>query len=318
MANLYAQKLKNLSDQINIMLMEAGLDGEPELTEMPGASDAKADADAEAAKMLVRMKNYLGGKSYDKQSKDYFSKVSGFTERIKKVSDIQQKPGMQPSADELANYEAGEQSGLKAIILSGTAIVVGTLGFLNIFAKGLDEVKKMTDLALNSSNYQEFSKAVKALQKIATNNSLWSKLTVSSSAKQLAMTNTDIIKKGYIMAGVAMIIVSVILVTLTGSMIDIVGSIKEAIKSLDVKAILVAIGKMLGLGVLVMPAILGVCLIVIAIHGFNDGDTAAKVASACYPVMKVINVIIAKIIEVSQNAARNKVQSIKKMKALKK
>lgn len=300
--HLYTLKLKNLYNQISLMLMEA-------------------EGDVEEHKMSIKtsldnMKNYLGGKSYDKQAKDYFAKVSGFTDKLKKSSFDAQ--GKMPSVGEIEADAVEKISALKATILSATSLIAGAIGFLNIFAKGLEDVKKMTDLTLNADNYQEFSKSVKALQKLASNNSIWSKLTVSSSAKELAMSNSDVIKKGYIMAGVAMIITSVILVALTGSMVNVVGSIEEAIKSLDVKSILSALGKMLGLGVLVIPAILGVCLILVALHGFNNEELASKVASACYPVMKVINMIIAKVIELSQNIARNKVQYVKKMKALKK
>jgi hypothetical protein len=126
------------------------------------------------------------------------------------------------------------------------------------------------------------------------------------------------IKKGYIMAGVAMILVSLILVILAGVKLDVIGSIKEALKSLDIRNIMASVGKMLAIGALALPAVIGAMLIVIAVGGFKESDTAAKVASACYPVLKVVNIIVAKVIEVSQNAARNKVSSIKKMKALKK
>jgi hypothetical protein len=317
--DLYTLKLKNLSEQINLMLMEAGMDdmsGIATPTAAPGTSDVTAIVEYEAQKDFEAMKSYLGGKSAEKQSRDYFSKVSGFTDKMKKHMDIAQKN--MPSANEIQRGIEGETSGIQAVILTGTGIIVSALGALNIFAKGLDEVKKLTNLALNSNNYQDFTKYTNALKKIASDTSLWSKLTVSSAAREAAGANMAMIKKGYISAGVAMILVSLILVILAGIKLEFISSIKEAVKELDVKSILSALAKLLGLGALILPAILGVCIIVLAMGGFNDAGIASKVAGACYPVLKVVNIIVAKVIEVSQNAARNKVSSIKKMKALKK
>jgi hypothetical protein len=317
--DLYTLKLKNLSEQINLMLMEAGMDemsGIATPTAVPGTSDVADIVNQEAQKDFEAMKSYLGGKSAEKQSRDYFSKVSGFTDKMKKHMDIAQKN--MPSADEIQRGIEGETSGIQAVILTGTGIIVSALGALNIFAKGLDEVKKLTNLSLNSNNYQDFIKYTNALKKIASDTSLWSKLTVSSSAREAAGANMAMIKKGYISAGVAMILVSLILVILAGVKLDILGSIKEALKSLDIRNIMASIGKIVAIGALSLPAVIGICLIIIAMGGFNDTGLASKVAGSCYPVLKVVNIIVAKVIEVSQNAARNKVSSIKKMKALKK
>lgn len=299
--DLYTLKLKNLSEQISLMLMEA-----------------EGDVANEASSSLERMQSYLSANDPENaknQLRVSWLKLSGIYQKVEDA--IVEKANTPTDAENIAAEDA-LNAGIKAAILSITAVAVATVGALNIFAKGLDDVKQMTDMALGSSNYQDFSKHVNALKKIVSDTSLWSKLTVSSAAKEAAGSNVAMIKKGYIMAGVAMILVSLILVILAGVKLDVVGSIKEALKSLDIRNIMASVGKMVAIGVLALPAVIGAMLIVIAVGGFKESDMASKVASACYPVLKVVNIIVAKVIEVSQNAARNKVSSIKKMKALKK
>lgn len=291
--DLYTLKLKNLSEQINLMLMEA-----------------EGDVVNETEGAVSQINEAVGGEQVAQDAKGFFGKVSSKFEVVVKAAT--------PTDAEKIAAEDTLNAGLRTAILSITAVAVAAVGTLNIFAKGLDDIKQMTNLALNSSNYQDFSKHVNALKKIASDTSLWSKLTVSGAAKEAAGSNVAMIKKGYIMAGVAMILVSLILVILAGVKLDIVGSIKEALKSLDIRNIMASVGKMIAIGALALPAVIGAILIVIAVGGFKESDIASKVASACYPVLKVVNIIVAKVIEVSQNAARNKVSSIKKMKALKK
>jgi hypothetical protein len=156
---------------------------------------------------------------------------------------------------------------------------------------------------MDAKSFQDTSKYINALKKVATNDSLWSKITTAQSARDLAASNVEAFKKSYVTVGAAMCIASVILCVIFAGTVDTFGPLIEAVKKMDIKGIMVGLGKLAIFGLLAVPAMIGACLIYVGLKGFPEEGIAAQVLEALAPVVQLANQAVKSILELAQEAA---------------
>lgn len=304
--NLYVAKLKNLSDQINIMLMEA--EG---LTE---ASEAMVKNTKLAIEKLFKT--------------SFFIKPGKLSELLKLAEENPVKAWQEATA-----YMKVAPAESKALITKGTAwqklfkgmksfagstggkATIGTIAVALLAAVtapllgslreklSMNEVKELTGKAMDAKSFQDTTKYINALKKVATNDSLWSKITTAQSARDLAASNVEAFKKSYVTVGAAMCIASVILCVIFAGTVDTFGPLIEAVKKMDIKGIMVGLGKLAIFGLLAVPAMIGACLIYVGLKGFPEEGIAAQVLEALAPVVQLANQAVKSILELAQEAA---------------
>lgn len=171
------------------------------------------------------------------------------------------------------------------------------------------KVKELTENALNSKNYQDLAKYIGLLKKMQAKNTFMDKLMVADAASKLAEGNLADIKKGYTICGATMIAASVVLCLLVGVASNVIGTLKEMISNPSFNSILSAIGKLAVLGILLAPALIGICLIEVAQDGFNEEGPAAYIVSLLSPVISLCNYCIKGVMELIANAEANKMNN---------
>lgn len=171
------------------------------------------------------------------------------------------------------------------------------------------KVKELTENALNSKNYQDLAKYIGLLKKMQAKNTFMDKLMVADAASKLAEGNLADIKKGYTICGATMIAASVVLCLLVGVASNVIGTLKEMISNPSFNSILSAIGKLAVLGILLAPALVGICLIKVAQDGFNEEGPAAYIVSLLSPVISLCNYCIKGVMELIANAEANKMNN---------
>lgn len=171
------------------------------------------------------------------------------------------------------------------------------------------KVKELTENALNSKNYQDLAKYIGLLKKMQAKNTFMDKLMVADTASKLAEGNLADIKKGYTICGATMIAASVVLCLLVGVASNVIGTLKEMISNPSFNSIISAIGKLAVLGILLAPALIGVCLIKVAQDGFTEEGPAAFIVSMLAPIVSLCNYCIKGVMELIANAEANKMNN---------
>lgn len=310
--NIYDKKLKNLSDQINIMLQEANM-----MPEILG----KDPSDGLNEVIARGMKDKDIGKRIYKETlkaNEALRKNKPLTQAKTTEEELEKKSKMPITQGELDLMDDADTYGAKAAVLGLTASVVAAIPVVSSFCTGVEQVQNITASAINASNYQDFTKFVQSLKKIKSDNSIWASLTTSTNAKALAGENLQTIQRGYVAIGIAMILVSLVLAFLAGMKLDIVGAIKDAIKNVNTTNILKVLGKVVAVSALFLPAVVGTAMLVVVFGGFSNSGVAAEILKKFYPIVKVSNKLIDVVTKVSVKAAAQKVSSIKRMKSVKK
>lgn len=298
---LYIAKLRNLSEQINIMLMEA--EGLTEASEqmvnnvkMSITKLLKTSFVVKPGKLteLLKLAEENPTEAW-KQATAYMKVSPSETKELIAKGTAWQKLGK--------SIATGAKANLGTIAVSlVTVALVPVLGSLRE-KLSMKEVKEVTGKAMNAKSYQEAVKYINALKKINSNNSLWSKLTTSQSARDLAETNVNAFKKSYITIGVALCIASLVACIMFGLSVDIIEPLIESAKKLDWGGILSGLGKLAVLGLLAAPAMLGACMIYIGIKGFPEKGIAADVLEALAPVVQIANKSVKSVLEVAELVA---------------
>jgi hypothetical protein len=291
--DLYIAKLKNLSDQINIMLMEAN-----ELMTAEGTKLAqKLKASVEEIGMLLKYKAEGNTADYQKLYLKLFNRAR---ETASKSGDVIKLPSVfWQKLSRIAQYKTPIAAVGIALVTLITAPLLGSLRE----KLSVNNVKELTGKAMDAKTFQDTTKYINALKKVATNNSLWSKITTAQSARDLASSNVEAFKKSYITVGAALCIASAILCVIFAGTVDTFGPLIEAIKSLNIKGILAGLAKIAVFGVLAVPAVIGGCLIFVGINGFPEQGIAADILEALAPVVQLANQAVKSILELAQEAA---------------
>lgn len=177
------------------------------------------------------------------------------------------------------------------------AVIIGSLilgsGTLWYRSGTLDRVKEATAKALSNGNISDLSKHVNTLKKIS-GQGFWNSLINQKEGRDLAASNIEGIRKGYITVGIGLILISVLSIVILSNNMDVIGPLTESVKKLDLKGIASALGELLTFGFAALPAILGVCFIVVAKNCFInvEGSVAGKILTVFSPVVSFANKII--------------------------
>lgn len=303
--NLYLAKLKNLSDQINIMLMEAQ-GGLQEAGHAMGMSKMEKILESLKASGRVTKDEIDGLLQLWEEGQQNEGGLKLFSNRLRVLlkKSREAAPNVSSSTwksitDFLMNNKKSSISvGIGLIVLASSAVFSTISRALSV-----NNVKDLTNKAINAQSYKETLKYINALKKVATNDSLWSKITTSQAARNLAATNAEAFKKSYITVGSALCIASVIACIIFGVSVDTFGPLIESIKKLDFKGILVSLGKLVALTALAIPGLIGVCFIIIGLKGFPEQGIAADILEALAPVVQLANQAVKSILELAQEAA---------------
>jgi hypothetical protein len=140
-------------------------------------------------------------------------------------------------------------------------------------------------------------------------NTLMDKLMVADAASKLAGTNIENLKKGYTIIGATLIAASIVVCLLVGVTGQVISSLKEMVSNFSFNSVLNAIGKLAVLGILLAPALVGICLIKVAQDGFNEEGPAAFIVSMLAPVVSLSNYCIKGVLELIENAEANKMNN---------
>jgi hypothetical protein len=244
------------------------------------------------------------------------------TEAAKGVSQVSEKAKVAEKAVEQgANVvKKATQETVKAIASGKTKIITSVVVAVVALVSAplitgwrekasIAKVKELTENALNSKNYQDLAKYIGLLKKMQAKNTFMDKLMVADAASKLAEGNLADIKKGYTICGATMIAASVVLCLLVGVASNVIGTLKEMISNPSFNSILGAIGKLAVLGILLAPALVGICLIKVAQDGFNEEGPAAYIVSLLTPVISLCNYCIKGVMELIANAEANKMNN---------
>lgn len=177
-----------------------------------------------------------------------------------------------------------------AVIIGSIAIGGGTMWYRS---GTYDRVKEATAKALSNGNLSDLSKHVNTLKKISKQG-FWNSLINHKEGRELAAGNVAGIRKGYIAAGIGLILVSLLSVVVLANNMNVIGPLNDAIKKLDFKGIISALGDLLMFGFALIPAIIGICFISVARSGFEnvEGSIAGKILTVFSPVVSFANKVI--------------------------
>lgn len=247
-----------------------------------------------------------------KKVADNLKSVADLGKEVKAAKDVVEKGAnvVKKATQETVKAIAGG----KAKIITSVVVAVVALVSAPLIAgwrekSSIAKVKELTENALNSKNYQDLAKYIGLLKKMQAKNTFMDKLMVADAASKLAEGNLTDIKKGYTICGATMIAASVVLCLLVGVASNVIGTLKEMISNPSFNSILSAIGKLAVLGILLAPALVGICLIKVAQDGFNEEGPAAYIVSLLSPVISLCNYCIKGVMELIANAEANKMNN---------
>lgn len=181
---------------------------------------------------------------------------------------------------------------ISAIIFMITSFASAGLRYFSVF-----KVVELNNLAVNSKDYKEMLKYINALK--AMQNKSW--FTTAGGAKDLAKFSIENITKAYISIGVALILVSCITTIMFGFGTNIASEFKKLIQELDYKKLFNFLIKISGVGLLIIPGAIGICLITIALRGFKEEGIAESVVTKLSPVIELSNKVIKHVCELRIN-----------------
>lgn len=295
---VYTKKLRLLKNEVDkMMLQEAVSFGDVfkrALGVIGKGNSATPKAKIEILKEVAKESNFAVLNSNSDNVFTYVADTAGKVktdELDKAVGDIISKKVAVKVAKE--EWKKGAFVGTTAgtfltVAVTGTAVVAGSV-ILNKWrtSSGLKKVKSLYNKANTSDSYKDVSKYINALTKIRDDNGLWNRLTRSNSVKTAAGSAIEKLKKSYISVGVTMILLSAILCTISAASMNVVQPMVEAAKNLDWKQLLISVGKILAIGVMAIPAFIGVCLIVLALRNFPEKGFIADFIEYTAPAVNI-------------------------------
>lgn len=172
-------------------------------------------------------------------------------------------------------------------IVIGSISIYATVTIRKMYS--IAKVKELTRKAIESTNYKELTKYTNALKKIARNEGIWNKLVMTEPAVELANINLETIRNGYIKVGASLVISSLLLCLILGLSIATTVKIEKLLKNLDCKGVLKIIGTLSAFALVLLPAVAGICLIVVALNGLTDKGIAAYFLTKFSPAIRLAN-----------------------------
>ena len=271
MANdIYTQKLRKLYNQIGAMLNE-------EVAKSPTEQGAWTDTNTLAADAKGKL---------DAGMEKVRASLSQLVAKI-------MKPLVMPVLK-------GVASGLdiKNVITDETKME--RWNDVKVAIQKLGEAVKNVSLNFKGANAESYQKLIKALDGMEAN---YAQLKPED-LKSDAQIEYGILKKSYIVMGILLVVVSAILVAAAGYAMNIIDEVKTIASKFDVRQLAKVFLKLAGLGILIVPAFVGICMIVVAYKGFEDKDTmAARVVAFFYPIISASHYLIGIIIQRAKMAA---------------
>lgn len=203
-------------------------------------------------------------------------------------------------------------SGGKSKIISKVTVAVAALAAVPLIAgwrekSSIAKVKEITENALNSKNYKDLVKYISVLKNMQAKNTLIDKLMVADSASKLAGVNLEAIKKSYTVLGATLIASSIVICLLVGITGQVISSLKEMVSNFSFNSVINTVTKLAFLGILLAPALIGICLIKVAQDGFTEEGPAAFIVSMLSPVVSLSNYCIKGVLELIENAEKNQI-----------
>lgn len=227
-------------------------------------------------------------KGVDKDKKRFFIKTSqlyeeylGANTSIGQVNNIINEM-YKLKKEEL--YETGENIGKLAASIFVYIQLKKLWKKIDLFGKyAIDDVKNNISLAMNAKDYSQFLKYMKALKNIQEKR--WFKIaSYNNEAVKISDTFIESMKAGYIALGSALIITSLIMCLVLGLLTKPFSDIINAIKEKDIGLAIKGLAKIAGVGLLALPAILGIILIAVALTNFDDKSKAAEIIKKLGPI----------------------------------
>lgn len=282
MANVYEQKLKKLYNQIGAMLQEAS-----------AVDVAKGVAQSAAEKVA-----------------DFKGEAVEFTlEQLPNMSPEQVKAKCVPVLNEMLRKIGSGISFDKTAINTVEDIV-------KMVSQYKTEVLDHTDMSVYVRRAMAVNKGQNALKNIAIIDKItrmpeW-KLVASTPDKLMADQYMAQVKKMFLIVGIGLVALTVILAVLVGKYTEVFSNISEAFKKLDLKVIGKALLSLAALGAVILPGLLGFCMITFVTHGFEDKGIRAAIIKVFYPILKLIQPLFIKVTEGVQEVAKARVMAFKK------
>lgn len=141
------------------------------------------------------------------------------------------------------------------------------------------DAKRKSRNMMKSENYADFAKYYNSLLKLQKSDYY------SNDAKAYAAASADIVKKTWLTLGVMMIVCSLILAVIYSHYTDLIRNIMDALKTGDFKVISKALAKAVGLGIIILPAFLGLVFIVLSKNNFQEDGSWGQLAKQLGPVI---------------------------------
>lgn len=157
---------------------------------------------------------------------------------------------------------------------------------IDLFGKyAIEDTKQTIELAMNTNDYNQFLKCMKALKNIQEKK--WFKLaSYNNEAVDMSAVFVQDMKAGYIALGSTLIITSIIMCLVLGLLTKPFSDIINAVKERDIKLACKGLAKIASVGLLALPAVVGVILMAVAFANFDDQSKGAEIIKKLGPINK--------------------------------